>query len=151
MVATRQRKALVVGAGPVGALTALSLHRRGWDVEIWESREGKSLPVVALLTLPDPRGKSTAMTNLRSINLAISARGLEALRSVDPTLGKLIHRHRDQKSLTAIAESFLSEAIPMKGRMIHHVDGKQESQIYDPIGGQVSITSQQEVKADGSV
>jgi kynurenine 3-monooxygenase len=26
----------------------------------------------------------------------------------------------------------------MKGRMIHHVDGKQESQIYDPIGGQVS-------------
>jgi hypothetical protein len=30
------------------------------------------------------------MTNLRSINLAISARGLEALRSVDPTLGKLI-------------------------------------------------------------
>jgi kynurenine 3-monooxygenase len=25
----------------------------------------------------------------------------------------------------------------MKGRMIHHNDGKQESQIYDPIGGQV--------------
>jgi threonine dehydrogenase-like Zn-dependent dehydrogenase len=38
----RQRKALVIGAGPVGALTALCLHRRGWDVEIWESREGKS-------------------------------------------------------------------------------------------------------------
>lgn len=33
----------------------------------------------------------------------------------------------------------------MKGRMIHHTDGKQESQIYDPINGQVSsahITSQ---------
>ena len=42
MGAQRQRKALVVGAGPVGALTALSLHRRGWDVEIWESREGQS-------------------------------------------------------------------------------------------------------------
>jgi len=86
----RQRKALVVGAGPVGALTALSLHRRGWEVEIWESRDGMSLSVCPLLTLADPRGQSTLMTNLRSINLAISARGLEALRSVDPTLGKLI-------------------------------------------------------------
>ncbi len=25
----------------------------------------------------------------------------------------------------------------MKGRMIHHVDGRQESQLYDPIQGQV--------------
>ena len=25
----------------------------------------------------------------------------------------------------------------MKGRMIHHTDGKQESQIYDPINNQV--------------
>jgi kynurenine 3-monooxygenase len=90
MGSARQRKALVVGAGPVGALTALSLHRRGWEVEIWESRDGMSLSVCALLILADPRGQSTLMTNLRSINLAISARGLEALRSVDPTLGKLI-------------------------------------------------------------
>jgi kynurenine 3-monooxygenase len=90
MGSARQRKALVVGAGPVGALTALSLHRRGWEVEIWESRDGMSLSVYALLTATDPRGQSTLMTNLRSINLAISARGLEALRSVDPTLGKLV-------------------------------------------------------------
>lgn len=46
MGVSRQRKALVVGAGPVGALTALSLHRRGWEVEIWESREGESHRVV---------------------------------------------------------------------------------------------------------
>jgi len=90
MGSTRQRKALVVGAGPVGALTALSLHRRGWEVEIWESRDGMSFSVVTLLTSTDPRGQSALMTNLRSINLAISARGLEALRSVDPTLGKLL-------------------------------------------------------------
>ena len=89
---TRQRKALVVGAGPVGALTALSLHRRGWEVEIWESREGMSTREGLVLTRPDPRGKDTAITNLRSINLAISARGLEALRSVDPTLGELFSR-----------------------------------------------------------
>lgn len=69
----------------------------------------------------DPRCQDAAPSNLRSINLAISSRGLEALRSVDPT----------------IAENFLEEAIPMKGRMIHHTDGRQESQLYDPIGGQV--------------
>ncbi|OWZ49291.1 kynurenine 3-monooxygenase [Cryptococcus neoformans A2-102-5] len=111
MPQSRARKVLVVGAGPVGALTALSLHRRGWEVEVWESRD-------------DPRGQDAAPSNLRSINLAISSRGLEALRSVDPS----------------IAENFLEEAIPMKGRMIHHTDGKQESQLYDPIGGQ-SINS----------
>lgn len=27
----------------------------------------------------------------------------------------------------------------MKGRMIHHTDGRQESQIYDPINGQVGL------------
>lgn len=72
----------------------------------------------------DPRGQDAAPSNLRSINLAISSRGLEALRSVDPS----------------IAENFLEEAIPMKGRMIHHTDGKQESQLYDPIGGQVCLS-----------
>lgn len=61
----------------MGALSALSLHRRGWEVELWESRD-------------DPRGKDERITNLRSINLAISSRGLEALRSVDPSLGMLI-------------------------------------------------------------
>lgn len=42
MPQSRARKILVVGAGPVGALTALSLHRRGWEVEVWESRDGQS-------------------------------------------------------------------------------------------------------------
>ena len=53
--------------------------------------------------------------------------------------------------LIEVAESFLSEAIPMKGRMIHHVDGKQESQIYDPIGGQVRDHNSNLVRANGSV
>lgn len=37
----RTRRALVVGGGPVGALTALSLEKRGWDVELWEARDGE--------------------------------------------------------------------------------------------------------------
>jgi hypothetical protein len=55
------------------------------------------------------------------------------------------------ESADILAESFLSEAIPMKGRMIHHVDGKQESQIYDPVGGQVSERLFRRVAADCSV
>lgn len=38
------KKALIVGAGPVGTLTALSLHKRGWKVEIWEGRPGLFCP-----------------------------------------------------------------------------------------------------------
>lgn len=37
----RQRRALVIGAGPVGSLTALSLHKRGWEVEVWDTRDGE--------------------------------------------------------------------------------------------------------------
>ena len=43
MASKRPRRVLVVGAGPVGALTALSLRRRGWEVEIWDSRDGEQL------------------------------------------------------------------------------------------------------------
>jgi len=39
----------------------------------------------------------------------------------------------------------------MKGRMIHHVDGRQESQIYDPIGGQVGAHPCHLVTANDSV
>lgn len=36
------RKVLVVGAGPVGSLAALLLHQRGWQVEVWDGRDGES-------------------------------------------------------------------------------------------------------------
>ena len=34
------RKAVVVGAGPVGCLAALSLVKQGWVVDIYEGRSG---------------------------------------------------------------------------------------------------------------
>lgn len=37
---SRARKAVVVGAGPVGCLAAISLARRGWQVELYEGRPG---------------------------------------------------------------------------------------------------------------
>lgn len=54
----------------------------------------------------------------RSINLAMSHRGIAALESVEP----------------AAAQRFLNDAIPMRGRMIHKLSGKLDSQPYDRDG-----------------
>lgn len=81
----------VVGAGLVGALTAAMLASRGFSVTLLESR-------------PDPRLASPLTSGrARSINLALSPRGLEALRSVSEEL----------------VERVLQEGIPMRGRMLH--------------------------------
>ncbi|KAH8117335.1 FAD/NAD-binding domain-containing protein [Phellopilus nigrolimitatus] len=100
------RKAVVVGAGPVGCLSALSLAQMGWDVEVYEGRPDMRLP------------SSKASASLRSINLAISARGIAAIQAIDPDA----------------ASRFLQGVIPMKGRMIHDHSGRQKSQIYDRDG-----------------
>jgi NADPH-dependent glutamate synthase beta subunit-like oxidoreductase len=36
----RQRKAVIVGAGPVGCLAAIALASKGWSVEVYEGRAG---------------------------------------------------------------------------------------------------------------
>jgi len=36
----RQRKAVIIGAGPVGCLAALALARHGWSVVVYEGRSG---------------------------------------------------------------------------------------------------------------
>lgn len=71
---------------------------------------------------PDPRlPSSRAVAAQRSINLAISSRGLAAIHAVDPD----------------IVGRFLTSALPMRGRMIHLLGGGQHSQLYDIIHGQV--------------
>lgn len=100
------RKAVVIGAGPVGCLTAMSLAKMGWQVDVFEAR-------------PDMRlSASKAAAQQRSINLAISSRGIAALQAVD----------------SAAAARFLKTVIPMRGRMIHDIHGIQHSQQYDPDG-----------------
>lgn len=99
--------AVVVGAGPVGCLTAISLAKMGWEVVVYEGRPDMRLPA------------SKAAAQQRSINLAISSRGITALQAV---LGP------------AATDNFLQTVIPMRGRMIHHVDGKLDSQVYDRHG-----------------
>jgi kynurenine 3-monooxygenase len=94
----RARETLrIVGAGPVGSLLALFLARRGFDVELYERR-------------PDMRRE--ALSAGRSINLAVSTRGLHALRSV------------------GMEREVLATATPMQGRMMHAVSGELSFQPY---------------------
>lgn len=87
----------VVGAGLVGSLLAIGLARRGHAVEVFERR-------------PDMRREEISAG--RSINLALSTRGLHALDQV------------------GLRDEVLRFAIPMRGRMIHAPDGSTQLQPY---------------------
>ncbi|KAH9462263.1 hypothetical protein MJO28_002950 [Puccinia striiformis f. sp. tritici] len=92
---------VVVGAGPVGCLAACMMENHGWSVDLFEARS-------------DFRKPQTTVTRPRSINLAFSKRGIEAIRAVDPEM----------------VERLLLQVTPMKGRMIHGIDGALNSQPY---------------------
>ena len=104
----------VIGGGPVGCLAALAFAQRGCKVDIYESR-------------PDPRtSEAVARASQRSINLALSLRGITGLRSVTG-LG------------LDLADLVLEEAVPMHSRMIHTApnrsgDVSQISQAYGTKG-----------------
>lgn len=87
----------IVGAGLGGALIGAALARAGYLVDIYERRA-------------DPRGREAAAG--RSINLAISTRGLHALAQV------------------GLDREILAVAVKMPGRMIHALDGKLSYQPY---------------------
>lgn len=87
----------IVGAGLVGSLLSLYLARRGYQVDLFERR-------------PDMRVETVDAG--RSINLAVSARGLCALREL------------------GLEEKVLEQAVAMKGRMIHGLDGSLTFQRY---------------------
>lgn len=93
----------VVGAGLVGCLAALAFAAKGYEVTLFEMR-------------PDP--STVRDKNLRSINLAVSDRGIRALRYVDD----------------AMATRVLAHVIPMHGRMIHDREGRQQLQPYGLFG-----------------
>lgn len=99
---------LVVGGGLAGALTALLLGQRGEPVHVLERR-------------PDPR--QSGAERGRSINLAISARGLAALAAV------------------GLEEEIRSIAIPLSGRMIHAPNGRTTFQAYGRRGQAINSVS----------
>jgi len=91
------RKVTIVGAGLGGALMGVFLGRAGWSVEIYERR-------------PDPRKGAGGRS--RSINLAISTRGLAGLERAK------------------LDRAVLEVAVPMRGRMLHGLDGTIAFQPY---------------------
>lgn len=92
-----QPSVCIAGAGLAGSLLALRLAREGYRVGVYEKRG-------------DPR--AAGVIGGRSINLAISTRGLYALEEV------------------GLKDNILDIAIPMRGRMIHSIDGAQTFQPY---------------------
>ncbi|GAP84230.1 putative kynurenine 3-monooxygenase [Rosellinia necatrix] len=91
-MANSTQKFVVVGAGPVGSLAALYAAKRGYQVEIYELRS-------------DLRDPSTIPLNFtKSINLALSERGINAMR----------HAGHDK-----LLQHVVAATIPMRGRMIH--------------------------------
>src|SRR5262249_31620811 len=87
----------IVGSGLAGALLACYLGKAGKRVDLFEKRS-------------DPRQHDADRG--RSINLALSLRGIQALEEV------------------GLAQRVLQNAIPMRGRMIHSRTGEQSFQPY---------------------
>ena len=88
----------LIGSGLAGGLLAAYLGRRGYDVDLYERRA-------------DPREGN--IVGGRSINLAVSTRGIHALEQL------------------GIADEALRHAIPMRGRMIHDKSGDLHFAQYD--------------------
>src|SRR4029450_13382466 len=91
-------KFVLIGSGLAGGLLAAYLGRRGYDVDLYERRA-------------DPREGN--IVGGRSINLALSTRGIYALEQL------------------GIADEVLQHAIPMRGRMIHDKSGELHFSPYD--------------------
>jgi kynurenine 3-monooxygenase len=93
----QDKKILIVGAGLCGSLLAIRMAQREYRVEVHER-------------LPDMR--KTPLAGGRSINLALSDRGLKAIKSA------------------GFKEEILEECIGMEGRMIHGMDGEERFSRY---------------------
>jgi len=83
-------KIIIVGAGLCGSMLAVRMAQRGYDVEVFEKRADMRIG---------------AYEGGRSINLALSDRGIKALDTI---------------GLNHVVQSL---SLPMKGRMIHDVQG----------------------------
>jgi kynurenine 3-monooxygenase len=97
------QRVAIVGAGLAGCLLATLLGRRGIEATVYERRA-------------DPRVAGAERG--RSVNLAVSARGLAAMDQV------------------GLREETLGRALPMHGRMVHGVSGGQSFRPYSADGRQ---------------
>ena len=91
-------KFTLIGSGLAGGMMAAFLGRRGHEVDLYERRA-------------DPQAGN--LVGGRSINLALSTRGIHALQQL------------------GIADEVMQHAIPMRGRMIHDKSGELHFTPYD--------------------
>jgi len=95
---SRPKHITIAGAGLVGSLLSVLLGKRGYEVTILERR-------------PDLRGVENADAG-RSINLALSSRGIHALK------------------LAGLMDEVEKLIIPMRGRQLHLPGGRQDFSPY---------------------
>ena len=87
----------IVGAGLCGSMLAVKMAKMGYTVQVFEKRSDL---------------RKTEISAGRSINLALSSRGMAALAKI------------------GLADQAAKLCIPMYGRMIHGVDGSQSFYSY---------------------
>ncbi|MCA0403639.1 MAG: FAD-dependent monooxygenase [Proteobacteria bacterium] len=92
------KKLTIIGAGLCGSLLALYMHKRGYEIDLFESREDLRL---------DKSDKG------RSINLALSCRGITGLKAIN------------------LLDEVKDIIVPMRARAIHFPDGQIK---YQPFG-----------------
>ena len=107
-----KKKTIIIGAGLVGSLLSIYLSKRGYKVKVYERRG-------------DMRKEN--LTAGRSINLALSDRGIKALEEV------------------GIMDEIKKIAIPMHGRFIHNADGSNAYQQYGNDGQFINSVSRGEL------
>lgn len=108
---------VVVGAGLAGLLSSLYMRRRGMDIVISDIRDDPRIAQLQHVESAQGKHKLDGLGKLgnatrRSINLALSARGLRALRKA------------------GLDEDVLQDAVQMNGRMIHDLQGRTTLQPY---------------------
>ena len=98
----------IVGAGLVGSLLSIYLARRGYKVSVYERRFDM---------------RNTSLDAGRSINLALSNRGIRALEEV------------------GLAEEMKRHSVKMKGRLMHDMQGQLTFQPYGKTGQYINSIS----------
>lgn len=103
-----RKEVTILGAGLVGSLLGSLIRKEGFDVNIYEMRD-------------DPR--SRIVDGGRSINLALSNRGIRSLQLAD------------------VYEHIQHDLIPMYGRMMHDTKGNLSFQSYGQEGQFINSVS----------
>ena len=105
---SKKYKISILGAGLVGSLLSIMLAKRGYQVTIFERR---------------PYMRKAGAIGGRSINLALSRRGLKALERI------------------GLKDKIQESCIPMPGRMIHDLAGNLDFQPYGKEGEYINSVS----------